>query len=144
MSKPLDAYPWANDFGDRFAIGLPNIWYGALAWAPDSTCEQDRSKYPDNGLYIPKRTWLTADDLESLERQNKPFEPGPCRVCGGDLEVQAMGPGTYTAWAHTPPSGTSYREWGDHYSESRVESYHSGDSRIVEMVRLIREAGLIK
>lgn len=87
---------------------------------------------------------FTTEDLENLLALYSQVDPGPCRVCDGELTVQAMGPGSFVAWAHAVPEGTSYREWGDHYRDSRVESYKPTDSRVqllVEEVLRLRKEG---
>jgi len=81
---------------------------------------------------------LSDDDLEALLETHASFDPGPCRVCGAGLELQAMGPGTFAAWAHSTPEGMSAREWGDHYRDSRVESYRKGDPRVRNLIAEVR------
>ena len=72
-------------------------------------------------------------DLEELRKRYTEREPGPCRVCGGALEVAASD-AIETAWACVDGSrradGTTDF---DHYGRSRVK-IPSGDSRVIAVL----------
>ena len=85
--------------------------------------------------------FLSDEELDGLEKQYAPNEVPPCRVCGGELSIQAMGPGSHTVYAHARPENSegSYREWADHYDASRVEFYNTVDFRIQQLIAEVRK-----
>lgn len=77
--------------------------------------------------------------LDRLTRRYASVPVPACRVCGGELEVQQMGGGEATIWAHSMPAGTSFSEWAEHYDGSRWVQRQHGDGDVLALVDIVTQ-----
>lgn len=88
-------------------------------------------------------------ELSMLAGKHRPVEPGPCRVCGAELEIGSMGGGKATEYACGSPEADIIRngKWGspgeraatEHRQASKVSIRYHGDSRVGALIEEVRQ-----
>lgn len=77
-----------------------------------------------------------------LDRLAKRYARVPvpaCFVCGGELEIQQIGGGEDTVWAHGRPAGVSFSDWAEHYDRSRWIQRQPGDADVLALVAVVSQ-----
>lgn len=81
---------------------------------------------------------IDADLIARLRERYTADAVPSCRVCGSELSIQSMGGGRATEYAHSRPEGVSFRDWSEHYSNSRWTQYRGGDSEVLALLNAIK------
>jgi len=79
--------------------------------------------------------WTDDEVIEVLTERYAPTDVPPCRVCGGELSIQAVGGGQPTQYAHQVMKPEGGVDW-DHYKESAWEDRRQGgDEAVIDLIR---------
>lgn len=97
------------------------------------------------GLLVSSIEDLTPLELAWLASEYRLREPGPCRVCGGELSVGSVGGGRPTVYHCSTDAADWLRKSGEersaaleHWKVSATEIVSHGDGRVRQLIDEVR------
>lgn len=129
----------------------------------DAACAAQREARERRNALLdkPPTDWADTEIVEVLTDRYAPSVIPPCRVCGGELSICAIGGGEPTRWACSPTvsdpdpdrsgnvqtkAGRGVNEFGSggHYSMSQyIDRRQGGDEVVIEVLRRLMSDGSV-